>query len=41
MKYFSVKEIASIWNVSERSVRDSCNKERVEGAIFEGSETVY
>lgn len=36
MKYLSVKEIASIWNVSERSVRDYCNKGRVEGAILEG-----
>ena len=36
MKYLSVKEIANIWNVSERSVRDYCNKGRVEGAILEG-----
>lgn len=36
MKYLSVKEISKKWDISERSVRDYCNKGRVEGAILEG-----
>lgn len=36
MKYLSVIEIAKKWKISERSVRDYCNKGRVEGAILEG-----
>lgn len=29
MKYLSVKEVALIWNTSERSVRNYCNAGRV------------
>ena len=36
MKYLSVSEISKIWGISERSVRDYCNKGRVIGAILEG-----
>ena len=36
MKYLSVSEISRIWGISERSVRDYCNKGRVIGAILEG-----
>lgn len=36
MKYLSTAEIAIKWDISERSVRDYCNKGRVIGAILEG-----
>ncbi len=36
MKYLSTAEIAIKWNISERSVRDYCNKGRVIGAILKG-----
>ena len=36
MKYLSTTEIATLWGISERSVRDYCNKGRVIGAILEG-----
>ena len=36
MKYLAVNEISKKWNVSERSVRDYCNKGRVFGAYLEG-----
>ena len=36
MKYLSVSEISRIWGISERSVRDYCNKGRVIGAVLEG-----
>ena len=36
MKYLTSEEIASIWKVSERSVRNYCNKGRVPGAILNG-----
>ena len=36
MKYLSVHEIATKWNISERSVRDYCNKGRVPGALLDG-----
>lgn len=36
MKYLTSEEIASIWKVSERSVRNYCNKGRVLGAILNG-----
>ena len=36
MEYLSVAEIAVKWKISERSVRDYCNKGRVIGAILEG-----
>ena len=36
MKYLSVIEMSNKWNISERSVRDYCNKGRVVGAILNG-----
>jgi len=36
MKYLSVIEISKKWNISERSVRDYCNKGRVAGALING-----
>lgn len=36
MKYLSSEEIASIWKVSVRSVRNYCNKGRVPGSILNG-----
>ncbi len=36
MRYLSVVEIAKIWNVSERSVRNYCAKGRVTGAFLTG-----
>lgn len=36
MKYLSVKEIALIWNISERSVRNYCTSGRVPGAFLTG-----
>ena len=36
MKYLTVPEIATKWNISERSVRDYCSKGRVLGAILDG-----
>ncbi|MGM9971395.1 MAG: Fic family protein [Anaeroplasmataceae bacterium] len=36
MKYLSTSEIATKWNVSERSVRNYCNQGRVIGAILNG-----
>lgn len=36
MKYLTSEKIASIWKVSERSVRNYCNKGRVLGAILNG-----
>ena len=36
MKYLTVEEIASKWNLSERSVRNYCVKGRVDGAILVG-----
>ncbi len=36
MKYLSSFEISKIWNVSERTVRNYCEKGRVVGAILEG-----
>lgn len=38
MKYLSTSEVSKKWNISERSVRDYCNKGRVVGAILEGKE---
>ena len=37
-KFISVKETAIKWNVSERSVRNYCAKNRVNGAIFKNGE---
>jgi len=37
MKYLSTKEIATIWNISERTVRDYCSKGRVIGALFKNN----
>jgi Fic family protein len=36
MEYISVEEVAIRWNVSERSVRNYCQKGRVEGAVLVG-----
>lgn len=36
MQYFSVKEAAKKWNISERSVRNYCAQGRVEGAFLSG-----
>ena len=36
MKYLSVKEVALLWNISERSVRNYCNAGRVSGAFLTG-----
>ena len=36
MQYLTSAEIASIWKVSERSVRNYCNKGRVPGAVLNG-----
>lgn len=36
MKYLSVSEIAKLWNLSERSVRNYCTEGRVDGAILSG-----
>jgi Fic family protein len=36
MKYLTSNEIAKLWNISERSVRDYCSKGRVLGAYLEG-----
>ena len=36
MNYKSVKEISLLWNLSERSIRNYCNKGRIPGAILNG-----
>lgn len=36
MNYLSVAEIAKIWNVSERSVRNYCAQGKIEGAFLTG-----
>ena len=36
MKYLTSNEIAKVWNISERSVRDYCFKGRVVGAYLKG-----
>lgn len=36
MNYKTVKELALKWNISERSIRDYCNKGRILGAILNG-----
>ncbi len=36
MRYLSVAEIAKIWNISERSVRNYCAQGRVQGAFLTG-----
>ena len=36
MQYLSVAEIAEKWNISERSVRNYCAHNRVEGAFLTG-----
>lgn len=36
IKYLSVKEVAQLWNISERSVRNYCNEGRVNGAFLVG-----
>ena len=36
MQYLSVSDIAKIWNISERSVRNYCAQGRVPGAVLNG-----
>lgn len=36
MKYLSVKEVAELWNISERSVRNYCASGRLPGAFLTG-----
>ncbi len=36
VKYKSVREFAQIWNMSERGVRNYCNKGKIAGAYLEG-----
>lgn len=36
MRYLSVAEIAKLWNISERSVRNYCAHGRIEGAFLTG-----
>ena len=36
MRYFSVVEIAKKWDISERSVRNYCAQNRVDGAFIAG-----
>jgi hypothetical protein len=33
VKYISVEDLAQNWQISERSVRNYCAQERVEGAL--------
>lgn len=37
MKYISVSEVAKKWNISERTVRNYANHNRIEGAKLEGA----
>ena len=36
MKYLTVKQVAEKWNISERSVRNSCKNGRIMGAVIKG-----
>lgn len=36
MNYLSVKEVALLWNISERSVRNYCSTGRIDGAFLTG-----
>lgn len=36
MKYLSVKDVAVLWNISERSVRNYCSAGRIPGAFMTG-----
>ncbi len=36
MKYLKVKEVSQKWGLSERSVRNYCNQNRVDGAVLVG-----
>ena len=36
MDYISVTQAAKLWNISERSVRNSCAQGRVTGAFMTG-----
>ena len=36
MSFKSVQEIAKIWGISERSVRNYCRQGRVYGAVLQG-----
>ena len=39
MRYLSVAEIAEIWNISERSVRNYCAKGRIPGTFLAGNKS--
>ena len=41
MKYCSVAQIASKWNLSERTVRDYCAKGKIVGAFFNWKDMEY
>ena len=36
MRYIGVKEAATKWNISERSVRNYCTNGRIPGAVLNG-----
>ena len=36
MEYKSVAEMAELWGISERTVRNYCAEERIEGAVLIG-----
>ena len=36
MRYIGVKEAATKWNISERSVRNYCTNGRIPGAVLDG-----
>ena len=36
MNFKTVKELSLEWNISERSIRDYCNKGRIPGAVLNG-----
>ena len=36
MEYRSVAEIAELWGISERTVRNYCAERRIEGAVLIG-----
>ena len=36
MEFLSVKEVAKLWGMSERSVRNYCANGRIEGAFLTG-----
>ena len=36
MKYLSVADIAKLWGMSERSIRNHCAQGKIEGAFLTG-----